>query len=295
MFYLGKENTMRPLERDSLSLGIDPVFNPDLTPPSSSGWAVPGPRGRIMATYFMPAGAPPYPTVFLTHGLPGNDKLHDFAQYLRSLGFFTVGLHYSGSWGSDGDYHFAHCLEDAQVVLEWLAAEQAAYIDFNRFYNVGHSLGGLIATRLLAESDLLKGGVIMMPADMGSWYDHLLAGGQEATTVTGYIDFAAQFLRGLTKENVISDISSNPEDYRLATYAPKLSKKPAMIIAGTYDTLLPREENLDLLAAAVKKEDDGGTGCLIVKEFGTDHDMDMNRRAILECVGTFLADLAEAK
>ena len=54
-------------------------------------------------------------------------------------------FHYSGSWGSDGDYSLTHDLEDADTVLDFILQNESYGFDKEHIYAVGHSLGGLCA------------------------------------------------------------------------------------------------------------------------------------------------------
>lgn len=72
--------------------------------PVSDGVFIKGKRGRIFAQYYLPGGEYPKPVVMICHGIPGNERLFDFAVYLREKDFCTINFHYSGSWGSDGSY-----------------------------------------------------------------------------------------------------------------------------------------------------------------------------------------------
>ena len=69
--------------------------------PSSRGMLIPGRRGKLLANSYLPGGEGPYPLVVLCHGIPGIERLFDFAIALREAGFATLSFHYSGNWGSD--------------------------------------------------------------------------------------------------------------------------------------------------------------------------------------------------
>ena len=71
-------------------------------PPSSGGVLLQGKRGKLHAHYYLPGGECPKPVVLICHGIPGKERLFDFAIALREAGFCTLSIHYSGSWGSAG-------------------------------------------------------------------------------------------------------------------------------------------------------------------------------------------------
>ena len=86
--------------------------------PGSSAALIPGLRGKLLSHCYLPGGEYPKPLVIMCHGIPGKEKLFDFAIALREAGFCTLSFHYSGSWGSDGDFSVSHCFEDCQSVLD---------------------------------------------------------------------------------------------------------------------------------------------------------------------------------
>lgn len=47
--------------------------------PSSRGMLIPGKRGRLLANCYLPGGEGPYPVVMICHGIPGYERLMDFA------------------------------------------------------------------------------------------------------------------------------------------------------------------------------------------------------------------------
>lgn len=83
--------------------------NTDDRRPDCHGILIPGRRGRLLSVLYTAGGRGLHPTVLLLHGIPGCEKNMDLAQYLRRMGFHVLIFHYSGSWGSDGDYPVMCC------------------------------------------------------------------------------------------------------------------------------------------------------------------------------------------
>lgn len=119
--------------------------------PDLCGLVIPGRRGRLLGTLYTAAGEGLHPVVLLLHGIPGNEQNADLAQALRRAGFSVLLFHYSGSWGSDGSYSFAHDLEDANTVLDYILADESHDFDTARIFAVGHSLGGFACAHLAAS------------------------------------------------------------------------------------------------------------------------------------------------
>ena len=110
--------------------------------PDIHGILIPGKRGKLLSVLYTAGGKGPHPTVLLLHGIPGCERNLDLAQTLRRAGFHVMTFHYSGSWGSEGDYSLHHNLEDAAAVLDFMLQDSSFDIDKAHIYAVGHSMGG---------------------------------------------------------------------------------------------------------------------------------------------------------
>ena len=106
-------------------------------PPDLQAEVLQGKRGRLLVTIYRAGGAGLHPTVLLSHGFPGIEKNFDLAQALRRIGFHVVLYHYSGSWGSDGAYVYAHNLEDADTLLEFIETNTTYGFDRERLFVAG--------------------------------------------------------------------------------------------------------------------------------------------------------------
>jgi pimeloyl-ACP methyl ester carboxylesterase len=91
-------------------------------------------------------GVQPHPTLLLLHGYPGNERNLDLAQAARFHGWNVIYFNYRGSWGSQGEFSFRHCVEDVKNVVAYLKANAAKFqVDITRIALFGHSMGGLYA------------------------------------------------------------------------------------------------------------------------------------------------------
>ena len=140
-------------------------YAPHEARPGLRGILIPGRRGKLLSVLYLAGGEGPHPAVLLLHGIPGFEKNFDLAHILRRAGFHVMIFHYSGSWGSEGTYSLANDLEDANTALDHLLADPA--VDRDRVYAVGHSLGGCVCAHSTAARPEIKGGVMLMPCDMG--------------------------------------------------------------------------------------------------------------------------------
>ncbi|MDO4982497.1 MAG: alpha/beta fold hydrolase [Eubacteriales bacterium] len=238
--------------------------------PSSDGILISGKRGRIFAHYYLPGGPYPKPVVVVCHGIPGNERLFDFSVFFREHGFCTVNFHYSGSWGSDGNYSVAHCFEDTGSVIEYVRRNENGWFDTDNIFVVGHSLGGLMAAYAISSLPEVKGGAILAPYNVLADSAPILSG-----TGKGYLsdlfssDTEDFWLKGFKKEELIADIRREPERYDLVTYAKGLSEKPVFLATCMRDTVCIKEKHGGKLAGAIKecRED----APLVYREYDTDH------------------------
>lgn len=64
-------------------------------------------------------GSQPHPVLLLLHGYPGNERNLDLAQAVRAHGWNVIYFDYRGSWGSQGEFSFQHCVEDVKSVIAY--------------------------------------------------------------------------------------------------------------------------------------------------------------------------------
>lgn len=93
-----------------------------------------------------------YPTVIIYHGFGGDRNGSSFfrvqnARYLTDRGYIVARFDFSGTCESDGDFYdmtVSREEKEAELIHEFVKIK--AYVDKDRLYWVGHSLGGVIAT-----------------------------------------------------------------------------------------------------------------------------------------------------
>ena len=97
--------------------------------PDLYGIIIPGKHGKLLATLYSAGGEGPHPTVLLLHGIPGCEQNLDLAQAFRRAGFHVMTFHYSGSWGSSGNYSLQNDLDDAETVLDFILNDTKSRIE----------------------------------------------------------------------------------------------------------------------------------------------------------------------
>ncbi|RVU03592.1 alpha/beta fold hydrolase [Novosphingobium umbonatum] len=152
----------------SSALWQDPAVDAK-APARMVAFQLPVDGAKINAVFYLAAGSAPHPTLLLLHGFPGNEQNLDLAQAARRAGWNVLTLHYRGSWGSEGAFSFAHCAQDAATAARWLQKPEIAKlyrIDPRRIAVAGHSMGGMMAARTMAEVSGLRGAFLIDPWDI---------------------------------------------------------------------------------------------------------------------------------
>ena len=136
------------------------------------------------------------PTVVLLHGLPGLEKNVDIAYALRKMGWNVLMPHYRGCWGSEGRYRFTGIPADVKNAVTLM--ESKPYVDAEKIFLVGHSLGAWAAIIATAQDRRVKGAVAIAG---GAFREEL------PNQRRGYLEslIKQRFLKGLTLEEALED------------------------------------------------------------------------------------------
>lgn len=256
--------------------------------PDTHGILIPGKRGRLFSVLYTAAGEGPHPTVLLLHGIPGCERNFDLAQALRRAGFHVLIFHYSGSWGSDGDYSLTNDLEDANTVLDFILRDETYGFDRRHIYAVGHSLGGFVCGQIAAHRSEIKGAVLLMPCDIGRLPQIAREDPAACRTIQGVLDDSAQWLSGTSGEALLREALDRSEDFRLENAAGALAQKPVLCVAGTLDICTPRTLHCEPLIRTIQAA--GGTSLQTIC-YPTDHFFVDYRLTVAETVTVFLKEL----
>jgi acetyl esterase/lipase len=112
-------------------------------------------------------GSKPHPTLLLLHGYPGNERNLDLAQAVRAHGWNVVYFNYRGSWASQGEFSFRHCVEDVKNVVAYLKENAVKMqIDPQQIALFGHSMGGFVCLKALQEMPEIKKGFAVSAWDI---------------------------------------------------------------------------------------------------------------------------------
>ena len=258
----------------------DIPFRPDM-----DSILIPGKRGKLTAVLYTAAGEGIHPTVLLLHGIPGCEQNQDLAQELRRAGFHVLIFHYSGSWGSDGDYSLSNDLEDAETALDFLLRDGTHGIDKKNLFAVGHSMGGFVCGQLCARRSEIQAGILLMPCDIGRIGIIQQEDGKAYQAVCGVLEESGHWLTGTSGEALLAEALEKADEFRLENRAADLAKKPMLCVGGTLDVYIPAALHCDPVAKAVREA--GGTD-FHRADWVTDHMFSDHRVTAAETVTEFL-------
>lgn len=253
------------------------MMNANKNMPALHGVLIQGTRGKLLATLYTAGGAGLHPTVLLLHGIPGNEQNEDIAQALRRDGFHVLTFHYSGCFGSEGDYSLSHNLEDANTALDYILKDNSFGFDKEHIFAVGHSMGGFVCGQIAAKREEIKGAVLLMPCDIGRIWQIGLENPAELENIKNLLGESADWLQGVSKEGFLAELYEHSEEFRLESLANRLAEKPILCIEASLDTHTPPRYHCEPFENAVRAE--GGTKLkpLSIKtdHFASDHRLEV--------------------
>lgn len=231
--------------------------------PSSSGSFAPdyvsilikGKNGNILSTYYRAAGEGLHPAILVCHGFPGCEQLVDLAQAFRRIGFHVMTFHYSGSWGSDGDYSFQNCIQDAQTVLDYMLNHSELRIDQEHLFLLGHSLGGFVSAQLFASRGEIRACALIAPADFGEMCILSEKLPQMESTLKKAFQEGSAWLKGTDGDSLWTELYQNREHYRFSSLASRFTDRPLLLQASKKDVVTPIPFSQTPLKKAMEKLD----------------------------------------
>ena len=260
-------------------------------PAAMETFQLPSHGALLNALTYVAAGPGPHPIVVLLHGFPGNEKNLDLAQAIRRAGWDVLYFDYRGSWGSPGDFSFAHSTEDVASALTYLrdpANGAKLRADPKRIVLIGHSMGGFMTAYGMAHDPGVLGAGIISGADFGAHNFAAQPGMAEAQVVAALSPrLAAEGmapLSGCTPEGLAKEVWENRATWDFAAFAPGLGTRPVLLVTSD-DGLAPTAQ---ALAEALRKD---GNKRVTEEHFATDHSYSDKRIGLQETVLAWLATL----
>jgi uncharacterized protein len=200
---------------------------------------IPSHGGFLNAFVYVAAGPGPHPVVVLLHGFPGNERNLDLAQEIRSAGWDVLYFDYRGSWGSPGDFSFAHGIEDTEAAVSYLRTPEMVGIlrlDPSRIVLLGHSMGGFMAVQAAAADVGIMGVALISAADFGGRIPQPLSRDGEEAEVralsASYDREGMEPLTGCTAEGLARELLANATQWSFAGKVEALKVRPLLIVSS---------------------------------------------------------------
>jgi dipeptidyl aminopeptidase/acylaminoacyl peptidase len=227
---------------------------------------------RLIGTIYLGLGEGAKPTVVLLHGLPGFEKNVDIAYELRERGWNVLLPHYRGCWGSEGRYSFTGIPVDVKNAITVMASKP--YVDKDRIFLVGHSMGAWAAMVTTAQDARVKGAVA-------------IAGGATATeasdrTTSHLTNLIEQkFLKRVTLKDLLRDWRTMGKKLAAQDWVGAIAPRPLLVVGGQLDATVTPERVQAVFAAAKEPKE-------LVMVAGADHVFTRKRRELVQTVTDWL-------
>ncbi len=138
-----------------------------VSPASQKELQIPSAGSLLQGVLYKANGAQKHPTLLILKGYPGNEKNIDLAQVVRARGWNVIYFDYRGSWGSQGQFSFANCVEDVvNVVTFCIKYADSLQVDTAAISLFGHSMGGWVCLKALQRLPSVKKGFALSTWDI---------------------------------------------------------------------------------------------------------------------------------
>jgi len=276
--------------RQPASTSLDPAID-RANPASMQTFQIPSHGALLNTLVYVAAGAGPHPAVILLHGFPGNERNLDLAQDIRRTGWNVLFFNYRGSWGSQGDFSFTHCIEDTASAIDYLrqtGVTRQLRLDPSRIVLIGHSMGGFMAVQAAAADSSVEAIGLISAADLGGRIPQPLPKEREPAAIqalsAGYAREGMAPLAGCTSEGLARETVANAAQWSFLAKVDALKSRPALVVSSD-DGLA---QGTDTLAAALEA---AGNGRVTRLHLPTDHAYSDRRRELSAAVLQWLTSL----
>ncbi len=233
----------------------------------------------LMAGYIYRAnGAQKHPTLLLLHGYPGNERNLDIAQIVRVHGWNVIYFDYRGSWGSEGQFSFTNCVEDAiNVVAFCKKYSDSLHIDTSNIVLFGHSMGAWVCLKALAQLPGIKKGFALSTWDIYSDLKNFHDEQQLAAMVNNPNAGVKYFVLNTPAEEIFMPVIKNLSYYNIAN--------DTVTLAGKQIIMLDEHNRNAALAETLRKTNHN---YFDYKVWQTDHPFTNKRISLINKVLAFL-------
>src|SRR4030095_523364 len=196
------------------------------SPAGTRELTIPSDGSLLQGFIYKANGVQKHPTLMLLHGYPGNERNLDLAQGVRANGWNVIYFNYRGSWGSQGEFSFKHCVEDVVNVVAFCKKyADSLQIDTSRIALFGHSMGGWVFLKALQQLHDVEKGVAVSAWNI---FDVTTNNQVLATREKKAEEYFV--LNKKSGKDLFKPVLENPEYYNLTNTAEALSQKQIIML-----------------------------------------------------------------
>lgn len=246
------------------------------SPASQIELQIPSEKSLLQGFMYKANGAAKHPTLLLLHGFPGNERNLDLAQVVRSKGWNVIYFNYRGSWGSEGNFSFANCVQDVVNVVSFCKKfTDSLQIDTSNIVLFGHSMGGWVCLKALEQLPSIKKGFALSAWNIGEDFTGLKSEKDFEERIKAADEY---FVLNTSPKEIFAPVYKNPATYNLINDGAALANKQIIMLD---------EHNLNMGAAnAIQKEN---KAYFDYEVWQTDHPFTNKRISLINKVLDFLA------
>lgn len=188
--------------------------------------------GALLAGFIYKAnGAGKHPTLLLLHGYPGNERNLDLAQVVRAHGWNVIYFDYRGSWGSQGRFAFKNCVQDVVNVVGYCKKyADSLQVDTSNIVLFGHSMGGFVCLKALAELPEIKKGFALSTWDIYGDFKKVLTE-KELTAMTSDPNATPRyFVLNASLRDIFEPVLKDRDYFNLGKEAGALANKQLILL-----------------------------------------------------------------
>jgi acetyl esterase/lipase len=212
----------------------------------------------------------------LLHGYPGNERNLDLAQAVRAHGWNVIYFNYRGSWGSQGEFSFRHCVEDVQSVVDYCKQNASKLqVDTNNIVLFGHSMGGFVCLKALQEIASIQKGFVLSAWNIYAEISDTAKNNKLAASEKEADDYFV--LNKKSGKALFAAVLNEPDFHNLLNAVQPLSKKQIIMLDEHHDNRA--------LALAIQQ---ANHNYFTYEVWDTDHSFTNKRTSLIKKVIVFL-------
>lgn len=205
---------------------------------------------KIQGKFHPATGVPPFHTVLMLSGLPGNeDDVLELGQLMSQRGINSLIFNYQGTHQSGGTYSLRNTLKDIQAAIEYLHQDDVIRefkIDTDRLILGGYSYGGGMALTYAANHAEINRIVSIAGTDHGEFVREYMRNSTFAEMIDASFEemkYPAGPIHFGGKE-AITKLMQNPDPYDLRLSAAALANRDILLIGGWDDPNVTIEHHI---------------------------------------------------